>query len=100
MSTLWFRIWRSVYRKEPITGFILIVGAVNVAIGGIDQSAALVYFGLGTVGVALAFRLWQSLQRPQSPMVMEAPERVPVRALPPQSSNPSLPDLSVKPPRR
>lgn len=75
------------------------MGATNVAIGGIDQSAPLVYFGLGTVAVALAFRAWQALQRPRSTEIFEdVPERVPVRALPPQSSRPSLPDLSAKRP--
>lgn len=92
MNVLWFRLLRSIYRKEPITGFVITVGAVNVAIGSIDQSSSLVFFGLGTVAIALLLRWWQGQQRP-APKVVEPP-RAP-RALPPYASRPSLPDLSL-----
>jgi hypothetical protein len=97
MDTLWFWVLRTVYRKEPITGFILTAGAMNVAIGGIDQSTSLVIFGLSTVTIALALRWWHLSQRPESVKVTPAdpPARVPIRALPPRSSRPSLPDLSI-----
>lgn len=94
MNALWTRVLRSVYKKEPVTGFVLIAGAVDVAIGGIDQTAPLVYFGLFLVGGALALRWWQFYRRP-SHRIEDIPERVPIHALPPQSSRPSLPDLSV-----
>jgi hypothetical protein len=94
MNALWNRGLRTVYRKEPITGFLLTAGAVNVAIGGIDQSSALVFFGLSVVSVALALRWWQHFHRKPSVKLSTTPERVPVRALPP--SPPSLPNLSVK----
>ncbi len=96
MNALWFRLLRTVYRKEPITGFILTAGAMNVAIGGIDQSTSLVISGLSTVTIALALRWWHLSQRPTPVKVppSEATTRS-LRALPPRSSRPSLPDLSV-----
>lgn len=96
MNALWFRILRTVYRKEPITGFILTAGAMNVAIGGIDQSTSLVIFGLSTVTIALALRWWHLSHRP-APMKVstESSRRAPMRALPERSSRPSLPTLSI-----
>ena len=90
MSIVWSQMFKTVYRKEPITGFVLIAGAVDVAIGGIDGSTSLVVFGLSAVGVAIALRLWQSQKR--SPDVQE---RRAIHALPPASSRPSLPMLSM-----
>ncbi|MBC7825976.1 MAG: hypothetical protein H7126_19320 [Candidatus Parcubacteria bacterium] len=90
MNLVWSRMFRTVYRKEPITGFVLIAGAVDVAIGGIDGSTSLVVFGLSSVGVAIALRLWQSQKR-----TPDVQERVAIHALPPSSSRPSLPMLSM-----
>ncbi len=90
MNLLWARMFRTVYRKEPITGFVLIAGAVDVAIGGIDGSTSLVMFGLSAVGVAIALRLWQSQKR-----TPDVQERRAIHALPPASSRPSLPMLSM-----
>jgi len=99
MNDLWFRGLRTIYRKEPITGFILTAGAMNVAIGGIDQSTSLVIFGLSAVTIALILRWWSLSQRPAPSRVTpsDRPARVPVRALPEQSSARSLPDLPRKP---
>lgn len=96
MNALWNRVLRTMYRKEPLTGFVITVGAVDVAIGGIDQSSSLVFFGLSLVSVALALRWWQSFHRKPSVKVSAPPERVPVHILPPQSSRPTLPNLTSK----
>ncbi|MBE9009550.1 hypothetical protein IQ250_04955 [Pseudanabaenaceae cyanobacterium LEGE 13415] len=94
MNVVWFRFLRTLYRKEPLTGFILTAGAMNVAIGGFDQSTSLVMFGLGTVAIAMLFRWWALSQRPAPVRVSpDEPPRMPVRALPEHSSRPSLPDL-------
>ncbi|KAM3093895.1 hypothetical protein ACKFKF_28160 [Phormidesmis sp. 146-12] len=81
---------KSVYKKEPITGFVIIAGSVDVAIGGIDSNTSLVVFGLSAVGIALALRWWH-LQR-RSP---ESSARGAVYALPPASSHAALPPLTV-----
>jgi len=90
MNIVWSRMFKTVYWKEPITGFVLTAGAVDVAIGGIDGSISLVVFGLSAVGVAIALRLWQSQKR-----TPDVQERVAIHALPPSSSRPSLPMLSM-----
>lgn len=92
MNALWNRVLKVVYGKEPITGFVLIAGAADVAIGGIDQSSSLVFFGLCVVTAALGLRWWQFQRRNPS---TTPEERVAIHALPPQSSRPSLPALSV-----
>ncbi|MGG6264609.1 hypothetical protein ACQ4M3_15305 [Leptolyngbya sp. AN03gr2] len=94
MNVSWFRFLRTLYRQEPITGFILTAGAMNVAIGGFDQSTPLVMFGLGTVALSILFRWWALSQRPAPVRVSPEPSpRMPVRALPERSSRPSLPEL-------
>jgi hypothetical protein len=95
MNGLWRRVLRSVYKKEPITGFVLIAGAMDVAIGSVDQSASLVYLGLALVGGALALRLWQFSRRPQPRRRESPPERRPIHALPAETSRPSLPNLTM-----
>jgi len=90
MNTIWSRMLRSVYRKEPITGFVIIAGSVDVAIGGIDSSTSLVIFGLSAVGIALALRWWQLQRRSPEPSTPGA-----IYALPPASSRSALPPLTM-----
>jgi hypothetical protein len=82
------RILKSVYRKEPISSFVMIVGAVDAAIGGIGDRWSLVTFGLGTIGVAIALRWWQSQHKQ-----LEPTRQVP-KYLPASSSRPQLPPLT------
>jgi len=89
MNAVWSKLVKSAYRKEPISSFIVIVGAVDAVIGGADESLSLLTFGLGTVGVAIAWRWWQ-LQRQQA----EIPDPTPKYMLPPQSSRQALPLLT------
>ncbi|MGF1493255.1 MAG: hypothetical protein ACFBSC_12535 [Microcoleaceae cyanobacterium] len=91
MNALWFRLLNSAYRREPIVSFILTIGAVNAVIGGLDASWSLFSFGLGTVGVAVIIRLWQT-QRPG----LEKPEAATEYYLPPGGSRPQLPHLSSR----
>jgi hypothetical protein len=65
MDILWSRFLRALYRKEPIVGFVATVGVVDAAIGGLTEHWSLLTLGLGTVGGAIALRLWQ-LQRQSS----------------------------------
>lgn len=89
MNAAWPRFLKSAYRREPISSFVITVGVVDAAIGGLDERWSLFTFGLGTVGVAIALRWWLT-QRNQA----ELPERVPQHYLPPSSSRPPLPTLS------
>ncbi len=72
MNAILPRFFKSVYRKEPIIGVLAIMGVVDAVIGGFDESWPLLVFGLGTVGLALMFKLWRMQQRrptPEEPVV-------------------------------
>lgn len=98
MNALWFHVLRTIYRKEPMTAFILTAGAMNVAIGSIDQSPSLLVFGFSTVTIGLILRWW-SLSRRAAPVRVTPsprPARTPIRALPEASlERRSLPNLSM-----
>ncbi|MEP0918376.1 hypothetical protein NC981_16220 [Leptolyngbya sp. DQ-M1] len=97
MNALWFHVLRTIYRKEPISAFILTAGMMNVAIGGIDHSTSLAVFGFSTVTIALILRWWSLSRRPEPIRVTPSARsgQVPVRALPETSSARSLPPLSM-----
>lgn len=82
------RFLRAAYRKEPISAFLLVMGSVDSAIGGVGGYSSLLAVGVGLMGSALVYR-WLQLQR-QRPL----PEKVAQYALPPQSSRP-LPRLTM-----
>lgn len=91
MNRVWTRFLRSAYRKEPISSFILTIGIVNAAIGGVDREWTLMALGLGAIGAAVILRWWISLRRPIQPI-----QDSPIRYLPDRSSRQSLPLLTSK----
>ena len=90
MNALWPRILKSAYRKEPISSFIVIVGAVDAVIGGVGERWSLLSFGIMMVMFAIALRWWQSQRREA-----ELAEQPVTHFLPPSSSRPALPMLST-----
>ncbi|MCF4967280.1 MULTISPECIES: hypothetical protein [Nostocales] len=97
MNAVLPRFLKSAYRREPIVSILITMGVVDALIGGFDDSWSLFAVGLGTAGVALAFKLWRNSQ--QQPPLPEEP--VVQHYLPPRSSNSTLPMLTVnkkKPP--
>lgn len=84
------RFLKSASRKEPVSGFVLLVGIVDVVIGGAGGHWSLLAVGLGTVGVAIAVRWWK-IQTSR----IEVTERAPIHYLPSRSSSPSLPLLQM-----
>lgn len=90
MNVSWQHILRSAYRRDPITSFVITIGAVDAAIGGMAASGSLLAFGLGTASVAIALRWWQ-IHRSS----IEQPAPAPEYYLPPHSSRPQLPMLSI-----
>lgn len=90
MNALWPKILKSAYRREPISSFIVIVGAVDAVIGGFGERWSLLTFGLMMVVLAVALRWWQT-QRKES----ELAEQPVTHFLPPASSRPALPILST-----
>jgi hypothetical protein len=97
MNALWPRFFKLAYRKEPISSFIIIVGAVDAVIGGVGERWSLLSFGLMMVVLAAALRWWQTQRRET-----ELADQPVTHYLPPTSSRPALPMLSTakrQPPR-
>lgn len=97
MNALLPRILKAAYRKEPISSFIVIVGAVDAVIGGVGERWSLLSFGLMMVMLAVAIRWWQTQRRET-----ELADQPVTHYLPPSPSQPALPRLSAtkrQPPR-
>lgn len=73
------RLFKSGYRKEPISSFVLTVGVVDAVIGGVDGHWSLAIVGGTLIGVAIALRFLQSQRRPvqftDASPVLYLPER-------------------------
>jgi hypothetical protein len=50
------RFLKSFYRKEPITGLIITVGAVNAVLGGVNAAGSLFILGMMAAGGAAVWR--------------------------------------------
>lgn len=84
------RFLSSLYRKEPIPSFLVTIGLVDAAIGGIGGRMGLFSFGIVTVGCAIALH-WRlhGLSRPIQPN-----QPLAQTYLPPASSS-SVPTLAA-----
>jgi hypothetical protein len=56
------RFLKSFYRKEPITGVIITMGAVNAILGGVNEIGSLMLLGLLASSSAIAYRWWNRQQ--------------------------------------
>jgi len=95
MNALLPRFIKVAYRKEPISSFILIVGAVDAVIGGVGGRWSLLSVGLTMVFVAALVR-WLQIQKSQEEIAKQPPRRY----LPPSSSQTPLPLLTSEKNRR
>jgi hypothetical protein len=91
MSILLPRFFRSAYRREPIASFLMTMGAVDVALGGVSSHGGLLVLGIIILGGALGVKWIQSQRRTD-----RFAEPVVQHYLPPQSSQSELPMLSIK----
>lgn len=88
MNPLFARFLRTVYRKEPISGFILILGATDALIGGLGGRGSLLSIGLLIALLGIIMR-WRQGEKKNKAIATE-----PVRyLLPPGSSRQPLPLL-------
>ncbi|NET55242.1 MAG: hypothetical protein F6K47_03300 [Symploca sp. SIO2E6] len=85
MNALLPRILKSAYRKEPISSFIVIMGAVNAVIGGVGERWSLLSLGLMMIMLAAIIRWWQTQN--QEVKLKEQPV---TQYLPANSSRPPL----------
>ena len=89
MNPLFARLFRSVYRKEPISGFILVLGATDALIGGVGGRWSLLSMGLLIALLGIIMR-WRQGEKKSREIATE-----PVRyLLPPSSSRQPLPLLT------
>lgn len=63
MNPLFARFLRTVYRKEPVSGFILILGATDALIGGFGGRGSLLSIGLLIAFLGIVMRWRQSDQK-------------------------------------
>lgn len=89
------RFLKAAYRQEPISSFILIIGAVDAVIGGVGGRWTLLSLGITTILLAFILRAtqWQKAQTPGKP-------QPPRRLLPPSPSESPLPLLTRDQQRR
>lgn len=90
MGILWPRLLKFKRRKDSLVSFLVIMGLVDMAIGGIGGYGSLLLLGLSIVSGAIALR-WR---HPHPPEDIQ-PERIPQRYLPTKSSRSQLPLLSI-----
>jgi hypothetical protein len=58
MNAIFPTVLKRLYRKEPVSSFILIFGAVDAVIGGVNEIGTLMILGLLTSGAAIGYRWW------------------------------------------
>lgn len=91
MNALLPRFLKSLYRREPISSFILILGTVDAVMGGVGDRWTLFGFGLSVILLGAIVRWWQNQPTALKPTVQR-----PQRYLPPGSSPQPLPTLKSK----
>jgi hypothetical protein len=58
MNAIFPTVLKRLYRKEPISSFIIMVGAVDAILGGVNEIGTLMILGFLTSGVAIGYRWW------------------------------------------
>lgn len=97
MNPLLAKFIRSVYRKEPISGFLLILGLTDAVIGGVGERWSLLSIGLVIALLGIAVRWRQATKSSATKAIAVEPARY---MLPPTSSRSPLPLLMSNNKRR
>ena len=58
MNAIFPTVLKRLYRKEPISSFLIIVGAVDAVLGGVNEVGTLMILGLLTSSMAIGYRWW------------------------------------------
>jgi len=90
VNPLFARFFRAVYRKEPVSGFILILGATDALIGGLDGRGGLLSVGLLIALLGIIMRWRQGGKKSKSQTIAQEPIKY---LLPPGSNRQPLPLL-------
>lgn len=94
MNAFFPRFLKTVYRKEPISSFIFVVGTVDAVIGGVGERWTLLSSGLMVVLLSVILRCLHTQKN--QPLVTEEPPR---RYLPLSPMRSPLPVLTNDKPR-
>ncbi|WP_373547217.1 hypothetical protein [Chamaesiphon sp.] len=90
MNAIFPTVLKRLYRKEPISSFLIIVGAVDAVLGGVNELGTLMILGLLTSGMSIGYRWWCIQQA-------EATDRKSKQLyLPPASNRTPLPNLDSR----
>ena len=89
MNPLFAKFFRAVYRKEPVSGFILILGATDALVGGLGGSGSLLSIGLLIALLGIIMR-WRQGERKSPRVSSSQPAKY---LLPPSSADQPLPLL-------
>ena len=65
MNPLFARFFRVVYRKEPVSGFIFVLGTTDALIGGLDGRGGLLSIGLLIALLGMIMRWKQGSKKSQ-----------------------------------
>ena len=90
MNLLFARFLRSVYRKEPVSSFILILGVTDALIGGLNGRGSLLSIGLIIALLGIVMR-WRQAENKSTRAIATKPARY---MLPPSSYRKPLPLLT------
>ncbi|MEM8675551.1 MAG: hypothetical protein AAGF83_17005 [Cyanobacteria bacterium P01_G01_bin.67] len=91
MNPLFAKLLRSIYLKEPISGFILLVGVTDALIGGLGGQGSLLSIGLFIALLGVIMRWRQGAKKPQA--IATEPTKY---YLPPGKSRQPLPLLTSR----
>ncbi len=88
MNAIFPPVLKRLYRKERISSFLIVVGAVDAVLGGVNQVGTLMILGLLTSGVSLGYRWW-CIQQAETRLGFKSKQLY----LPPSPNNNPLPTL-------
>jgi hypothetical protein len=88
MSAILPPVLKRLYRKEPISSFLIVVGAVDAVLGGINEIGTLMILGLLTSGISLGYRWW-CIQQAETRLDLKSKQLY----LPPSANRNPLPNL-------
>jgi len=84
VNPLFAKFFRAVYRQEPVSGFILLLGATDALIGGFGGKGSLLSIGLLIALLGIIMRWRQGEKKPQR---VSSQDKQAQYLLPPDSSS-------------
>ena len=96
MNAIFPTVLKRLYRKEPISSFLIIVGAVDAVLGGMNEVGTLMILGLLTSGMAISYRWWCIQQAETGSDAPQRQRKSKQLSLPPSPNRSPLPNLDSR----